>query len=211
MPRQKNRADYAELEWAQRVVCLAPRTGSQGPIGQTAKETLRSKRIYRIAFNNGLQMAGTEGPMSARQHALPSPMPTPAVPPIEQVSKAVVTKPSNLPWPRQSNGSGQPGIARCSSPDFDGAIDADIKSAFAINRVEPATHVLDASAETAQRVWFLPNVAELDAIGAGHADQATALPVDPGITHRAFGIVPNGQLWHGLQHPKTWTLSSRGP
>ena len=137
-------------------------------------------------------------------------MPTPAFPRVEQVSEAIVTKPSNPPRPRQSDGPSQPGIARCSSPDFDGAIDADIKSSFAINRVQPTTNVLDARAETAQRVWFLPNVAELDGTGVGHADQATVLPVDSGITHRASGIVPNGQLRHGLQHPKTRTLSSRG-
>ena len=75
---------------------------------------------------HGLQMAIAVAPMRPRSNTVSSPMLTPAIPSVEEVSEAVVTNPSNPPWPRQSDGPSQPGIARCSSPDFDGAIDADI-------------------------------------------------------------------------------------
>ena len=52
----------------------------------------------------------------------------------------------------------------------------------------------DGGAEAGQRIGLQIDVAEFDSPGAGRAHQPVALPVDAGVTDRAFGIVPDREL-----------------
>ena len=73
-------------------------------------------------------------------------------------------------------------------------IGTDIKPSLRVDGVQPASDVFHACTETHKRVRFEIDIAEFDQPGASGPNQPITLPVDTGITDRAFGIVPDCKL-----------------
>jgi hypothetical protein len=121
-------------------------------------------------------------------------MPLPAVPGVEQIGEPVISEARNLMDHRQAEQPPEPSLARGSQPNRDRAVGADVQPAVRIDRMQPATHVLDPDPETGKRVGRETNVKKLNRTGPGRTDQPAALPFDAGIADRAFGIVPDGQF-----------------
>jgi hypothetical protein len=57
--------------------------------------------------------------------------------------------------------------------------------------MQPTTHVIYSGTEAGERIGLKIDVTKLDQAGSGRADQPAALPLDSGITDRAFGVVPD--------------------
>src|SRR5215831_9008835 len=70
---------------------------------------------------------------------------------------------------------------------------ADVQAPVGIDRMEATAHIFQAGAETGECIGLQIDVAECDDAGASGLHQAIALPVNAGVTDRAFGIVVDGQ------------------
>src|SRR5262249_6470891 len=130
----------------------------------------------------------------APQRSVASPMSLPAIPGIQEIGETVVGEARDLDHAGQADEASEPGVARRAPPDFDGAIRADMELAFGIERMQAPPHVLDIGAEAGEGIWLEVDVAKLDRAGSRRLQQAIPLPVDAGITDRAFGVVPDGEL-----------------
>src|SRR5262249_33651727 len=119
------------------------------------------------------------------------PVPFPAIPGVERISKPIVHETCGLPDHRQSKRPPEPGIARGPEPNCDRAIGADMKLAVGVNAIQPTTDLLHPGAEAGQRIGLKINVTEFDGTGSGRTDQPAALPLDSGVTDRTFGVVPD--------------------
>src|SRR5262245_38973639 len=116
-----------------------------------------------------------------------------AVPGVEQIGEAIVDEAGNLAHDRQAHQPAEPCVARCAQPDLGGTVGADEQPSFGIDRVQPAAHVLDPRAKNGESLRLEIDIAELDRTGAGCTHEPAALPLDPAIADRAFGVVPNDE------------------
>src|SRR5580700_1181464 len=117
-----------------------------------------------------------------------------AIPGVEQIGEPVIAETGDLMNARQADQPGEPAIARGRTPNFDRAVTADVEAAIGIDAVKPAAHIRKRGAEAGERIGLQIDVAEFDHAGASGAHQPAALPVDAGVTDRAFGIVPDREL-----------------
>jgi hypothetical protein len=83
-----------------------------------------------------------------------------------------------------------PGVRR-PEPNRDRAINPRIEPVLGIDGMQPAPYVVYPDAEAGERVRLEIDVTKLDCTGPGRSNQPVVLPVDAGVTHRTFGIVPN--------------------
>jgi hypothetical protein len=120
-------------------------------------------------------------------------MPLAAIPGVKQIGEAVINDVGDRPDHRQADDAREPAVTRRELPDGDGAIGADVQVPVGIDRMEATAHIFQAGAETGERIGLQIDVAECDDAGASGLHQAIALPVDAGVTDRAFGIVVDGQ------------------
>src|SRR5450432_621501 len=118
-----------------------------------------------------------------------------AVPSVEQIGEAIISDARDLMDHRQAEHPPEPDVARGSQPNCYRAVGADVQPAVRVDRVQPAPHILDAGAEAGERIGLAIDVTEFDGAGPDRMNQPAALPIDSGITDRAFRIVPNCQLW----------------
>src|SRR3984957_15835345 len=117
-----------------------------------------------------------------------------AIPGVEQIGEPVIAETGDLMNARRADQRGEPAIARRRAPNGDRAIGADMEAAIGIDAVQPAAHIRKRGAEAGQRIGLEINVAEFDQSSAGRAPQPAALPIDAGVTDRAFGVVPDREL-----------------
>ena len=117
-----------------------------------------------------------------------------AIPGVEQIGEPVIAESGDLMNARQAGEPGEPTVARGRAPNGDGAIGADVQAAIGVDAVQPAVHIRKRGAEAGERFGIQNDVEEFDSAGAGGAHQTAALPVDAGVTDRAFGIVPDREL-----------------
>src|SRR5580704_1157558 len=122
------------------------------------------------------------------------PMSFPAIPGVEQIGEPVIAESGDLMNARQADEPSEPAVARGRAPNGDGAVGADVETSVGIDAVQPAAHIRQRGAEAGQRIGLQIDVAEFDHAGAGRAHQPAALPIDAGVTDRAFGIVPDREL-----------------
>ncbi len=122
-------------------------------------------------------------------------MPLPPVPGEEQVGEHIVAGAGDMADSRQAEQAPEPGVARGAQPERDGAIGADIKTAVGVNSMQAAAYIVDVRTEVLERVGLDIDVAEFYSASASGADETVALPIDAGVTHRAFGVVPNDEGW----------------
>ena len=120
-------------------------------------------------------------------------MPLPSVPREEQLGEHVVADTSHMADARQTEHASEPGVARGPQPDRDRAIGADMKAAIGVDRMQATADIVDARTEMPERIWLDIDVAKFYGAGTRGADQAVGLPVDAGVTDRAFRVVPDGQ------------------
>ena len=109
------------------------------------------------------------------------------IPGVEEIGEALVGKTCDLAHDGQAHQATEPGVARRTQPDLDGAIGADEEPALGVDRVQPAAYVFNPGAKARENVRFEIDIAELDGAGAGRAHEPAALTVDPAVTDRAFG------------------------
>ena len=129
-------------------------------------------------------------------------MPLPAVPGIEQIGEPVISKARNLMDHRQAEQPPEPSLVRGSQPNRDCAVGADVQPAVRIDRMQPATHVLNPDPETGKRVGSETDVKKLDRTGPGRTDQPAALPFDAGDDIASPGWA-QGSAPHYLNYRKT--------
>ena len=120
-------------------------------------------------------------------------MPLPPVPGEEQVGEQIVAGVGYMANTRWTEQAAEPGVARSAKPNRDGAVGADIKTTVSIDRMQAAADIVDVRTEVLERVGLDIDIAEFYGAGASDADETVALPVDAGVTDRAFGVVPNGE------------------
>src|ERR1700722_4320643 len=119
------------------------------------------------------------------------PMSLPVVPSVEQIGEPVIAETGDLMNARQAGEPSEPAIARRRAPNGDRAVSADVETSVGIDAVQPPAHIRQGGAEAGERIGLEIDIAEFDHAGAGRAHQPIALPVDAGVTNRAFGIVPD--------------------
>src|SRR5580704_1062552 len=134
------------------------------------------------------------GRISDPPHRRLLPVSLAAIPGVEQIGEPVIAETGDLMNARQADQPGEPAVARGCAPDRDRAVGADEEAAIGIDAVQPAAHIRQGGAEAGERIGLQIDVAEFDSAGAGRAHQPAALPVDAGVTDRAFGIVPDREL-----------------
>ena len=123
--------------------------------------------------------------------------PFPAVPSVQQIGEPIVAERRGGAHDRAFDEPAEPPCAPRPPPHGSHAIDADIKLAVAIHRVETATHILQARRMGPQRLGLRVDVAKGDGPGTGGLDEARSLEIDARVAHRAFDVVPDGQRrWH---------------
>src|ERR1700754_1696003 len=105
-------------------------------------------------------------------------MSLPAIPGIEQIGKPVVSKTRDRPETGQAKQPAEPGMARRRKPDRARAIRPDIQSPIRIDGVQPATNVLNISAEPGKCLRLEIDIAEFDRACPGGPLQRRALPFD---------------------------------
>jgi len=116
------------------------------------------------------------------------------VPSVEKVSETIISETCDAVDHGQSKHRPQPPIAGRSEPNGDGTIYPDKQSPFRIDGMKPTTNIADRGLKLTERFGFEVDVAKLDRTGANGADESVPLPVYPGVTNRAFGIVPDREF-----------------
>jgi hypothetical protein len=69
-----------------------------------------------------------------------------------------------------------------------------VEAIVGIDGMQPAPDVVDPEAEARERIRLQIDIAKIDRAGSGGANQPMLLPVDAGVTHRTFGVVPNREF-----------------
>src|SRR5262245_11038680 len=91
-------------------------------------------------------------------------------------------------------------IARRSPPNLDRAIGTDEEAPVRIEPIQPFSDVLDIGPESGKRIRLEINVAERDLSSLDRLHKTVPLPIDAGVTDRAFCVVPDGQLGKRRSH-----------
>ena len=133
-------------------------------------------------------------PINRPIHRTRLPTALPPVPTVQQIGKPIIGKGRNRPDHRQPDQPPEPDVTRRPQPDRDRAIDPRVEPVLGIDGMQPAPDVVDPKAEAGQRIRLEIDVTKIDRTGARRANQSMMLPVNAGVTDRAFGIVPDREL-----------------